>query len=49
VELVLRCTVLGNILCSETTETESQNYGYKFGRTKKKLNIVAAHGYFLVV
>ncbi len=30
----------------ETTETESQNYGYKFGQEGETYNIVAAHGYF---
>jgi photosystem II P680 reaction center D1 protein len=30
----------------ETTETESQNYGYKFGQEEETYNIVAAHGYF---
>ncbi|MEL7035244.1 MAG: photosystem II q(b) protein, partial [Cyanobacteria bacterium J06592_8] len=33
-------------LVRETTETESQNYGYKFGQRKETYNIVAAHGYF---
>ena len=28
------------------TETESQNYGYKFGQEEETYNIVAAHGYF---
>ena len=32
-------------LVRETTETESQNYGYKFGQ-EETYNIVAAHGYF---
>ena len=30
----------------ETTENESQNYGYKFGQEEETYNIVAAHGYF---
>ena len=30
----------------ETTDTESQNYGYKFGQEEETYNIVAAHGYF---
>ena len=30
----------------EATETESQNYGYKFGQEEETYNIVAAHGYF---
>ena len=33
-------------LVRETTETESQNYGYKFGQEEGQHNIVAAHGYF---
>jgi len=33
-------------LIRETTETESQNYGYKFGQEEETYNIVAAHGYF---
>ena len=33
-------------LIKETTETESQNYGYKFGQEEETYNIVAAHGYF---
>ena len=33
-------------LIKETTETESQNYGYKFGQDEETYNIVAAHGYF---
>jgi len=27
-------------------ESESQNYGYKFGQEEETYNIVAAHGYF---
>ena len=33
-------------LIRETTENESQNYGYKFGQEEETYNIVAAHGYF---
>ncbi len=33
-------------LIRETTEIESQNYGYKFGQEEETYNIVAAHGYF---
>ena len=33
-------------LIRETTETESQNSGYKFGQEEETYNIVAAHGYF---
>jgi len=33
-------------LVRETTETESQNKGYKFGQEEETYNIVAAHGYF---
>ena len=33
-------------LVRETTETESQNYGYKFGQEEETYNIAAAHGYF---
>ena len=33
-------------LIKETTENESQNYGYKFGQEEETYNIVAAHGYF---
>jgi photosystem II P680 reaction center D1 protein len=33
-------------LVRETTETESQNRGYKFGHEEETYNIVAAHGYF---
>ena len=29
----------------ETTETESQNYGYKFGQEQETYNLIAAHGY----
>lgn len=33
-------------LLRETTESESANYGYKFGQEGETYNIVAAHGYF---
>ena len=33
-------------LVRETTETESQNYGYKFGQERETYNIVLLHGYF---
>lgn len=33
-------------LVRETTEQESQNYGYKFGQEEETYNIKAAHGYF---
>jgi photosystem II P680 reaction center D1 protein len=33
-------------LVRETTENESQNYGYKFGQNEETYNIVCAHGYF---
>lgn len=33
-------------LVRETTETESLNYGYRFGQEEETYNIVAAHGYF---
>jgi photosystem II P680 reaction center D1 protein len=33
-------------LVRETTETESQNRGYKFGQGEETNNIVAAYGYF---
>ena len=33
-------------LVRETTETESQNYGYKIGQEEETYNIDAAHGYF---
>jgi photosystem II P680 reaction center D1 protein len=33
-------------LVRETTETESQNYGYKFGQEEETYNIVAAHAFF---
>ena len=39
-------TLLTSSLVRETTESESQNYGYKFGQEEETYNIVAAHGYF---
>jgi photosystem II P680 reaction center D1 protein len=41
-----RFTLVTSSLVRETTETESQNYGYKFGQEEETYNIVAAHGYF---
>ena len=32
-------------LIRETTENESQNYGYKFGQEEETYNLVSAHGY----
>ncbi|WJZ48298.1 photosystem II D1 [Synechococcus phage DSL-LC02] len=37
---------ISSSLVRETTENESQNYGYKFGQEEETYNIVAAHGYF---
>ncbi len=31
---------------ADAAQTESQNYGYKFGQEEETYNIVAAHGYF---
>ncbi len=46
----LFCAMHGSLVTSslvrETTENESQNYGYKFGQEGETYNIVAAHGYF---
>lgn len=46
----LFCAMHGSLVTSslirETTEAESQNYGYKFGQEQETYNIVAAHGYF---
>nr|Q9S3W5.1 RecName: Full=Photosystem II protein D1; Short=PSII D1 protein; AltName: Full=Photosystem II Q(B) protein; Flags: Precursor [Mastigocladus laminosus]AAD51002.1 photosystem II D1 protein [Mastigocladus laminosus] len=46
----LFCAMHGSLVTSslvrETTETESQNYGYKFGQEQETYSIVAAHGYF---
>ncbi len=43
-------TEVGSLVTSsivrETTETESQNYGYKFGQEQETYSIVSAHGYF---
>ena len=41
-----RGSLVTSSLVRETTETESQNYGYKFGQEEETYNIVAAHGYF---
>ena len=35
-----------DLASAETTDNESQNYGYKFGQEEETYNIVAAHGYF---
>ncbi|WP_041393053.1 photosystem II q(b) protein [Pleurocapsa sp. PCC 7327] len=44
------CAMHGSLVTSslirETSENESQNYGYKFGQEEETYNIVAAHGYF---
>ena len=37
-------SLVASSLVRETTETESQNYGYKFGQEEETYNIVAAHG-----
>ena len=46
----LFCAMHGSLVTSslvrETTDTESQNYGYKFGQEEETYNILAAHGYF---
>lgn len=39
-------SLVTSTLVRETTETESQNYGYKFGQEEETYNIMAAHGYF---
>ena len=39
-------SLITSSLIRETTEQESQNYGYKFGQEEETYNIVAAHGYF---
>ena len=39
-------SLVSSTLIRETTETESANYGYKFGQEEETYNIVAAHGYF---
>jgi photosystem II P680 reaction center D1 protein len=41
-----RGSLVTSSLVRETTENESQNYGYKFGQEEETYNIVAAHGYF---
>jgi photosystem II P680 reaction center D1 protein len=41
-----RGSLVTSSLVRETTETESQNKGYKFGQEEETYNIVAAHGYF---
>ena len=33
-------------LIRDTTDNESQHYGYKFGQSEETYHIVAAHGYF---
>jgi photosystem II P680 reaction center D1 protein len=38
-------SMVTSTLVRETTETESANYGYKFGQEQETYNIVAAHGY----
>ena len=43
---LLCMSLVTSSLVRETTETESQNYGYKFGQEEETYNIVAAHGYF---
>jgi len=46
----LFCAMHGSLVTSslirETSDTESQNYGYKFGQEAETYNILAAHGYF---
>ena len=42
----LHGSLVTSSLVRETTENESQNYGYKFGQEEETYNIVAAHGYF---
>ena len=44
--LAMHGRLVTSSLVRETTETESQNYGYKFGQEEETYNIVAAHGYF---
>jgi len=39
-------SLVTSTLVRETTENESQNYGYRFGQEEETYNIVAAHGYF---
>ncbi|MBC1224228.1 photosystem II q(b) protein [Nostoc sp. UCD121] len=38
-------SLVTSTLVRETSETESANYGYKFGQEQETYNIVAAHGY----
>jgi photosystem II P680 reaction center D1 protein len=38
-------SLVTSTLVRETSETESANYGYKFGQEEETYNIVAAHGY----
>ena len=40
----MRGSLVTSSLVRETTESESQNYGYKFGQEEETYNIVAAHG-----
>ena len=39
-------SLVTSYLVWETSESESQNHGYKFGQEEETYNIVAAHGYF---
>ena len=41
----LHGSLVTSSIVRETSETESQNYGYKFGQEGETYNIVAAHGY----
>lgn len=45
----LICATHGSLVTSslvrETTENESQNYGYKFGQEQETYSLVSAHGY----
>ena len=41
-----RGSLVTSSIVRETTETESQNYGYKFGQEEETYSIIAAHGYF---
>ncbi|YAF97147.1 MAG: photosystem II q(b) protein [Nodularia sp. CChRGM 3473] len=38
-------SLVTSTLVRETSDTESANYGYKFGQEQETYNIVAAHGY----
>jgi photosystem II P680 reaction center D1 protein len=46
----LFCAMHGSLVTSslirETTDSQSQNAGYKFGQEEETYNILAAHGYF---